>query len=82
MVSVRLSAAEYAELEEISRANDYRSLSSFARTAILAFIPNSRSAGEQSSRDLQLRVEQLSIELKLLSERLGSMIDSSRGASF
>lgn len=82
MVSVRLSAAEYAEIEEVSRANDYRSLSSFARTAILAFIPTLRPPGDETSRDLQLRVEQLTIELKLLSERLGSIIDSSRGSGF
>jgi len=72
LLSVRLSAVEFAEAEEVSLKHGYRSLSAFARSAILAFILTPNSATEQ---DLRRRIDQLSAELQRLSERLGSTVD-------
>ena len=83
MVSCRLSEVEYADAEAVSRAMGYRSLSSFARAAILAFTPRRMFAGDQVSaeQDLRLRVERLAAELKRFSERLGTTGDASTAAS-
>jgi len=75
MVSFRLSAAEYAEVEDLSRAQGHRSLSSFARSAVLAFTPAPNFAGDQdgAAHDLRLRVERLAAEVKRLSDlRMGT----------
>jgi hypothetical protein len=74
LVTFRLSAAEYAEVEHVSRAQGYRSLSSFARSAALAFTlaPKSTDGPDGADQDLRLRVERLAAELKRLSERFGS----------
>ena len=74
LVTFRLSAAEYAEVEYVSRAQGYRSLSSFARSAALAFTlaPKSKDAQDGADQDLRLRVERLAAELKRLSERFSS----------
>ena len=74
LVTFRLSPAEYAEVEHVSRAQGYRSLSSFARSAALAFTlaPKSTDGQDNSGQDLRLRVEWLAAELKRLSERFGA----------
>jgi hypothetical protein len=74
LVTFRLSPAEYAEVEHVSRAQGYRSLSSFARAAALAFTLGPKSTNGQDSPDqeLRLRVERMAAELKRLSERFGS----------
>lgn len=72
LVSVRLSAVEYAEAEEVSLKHGYRSLSAFARSAILAFILAPNSATEQ---DLRRRIDQLSAELRRLSQSLEPPIE-------
>ena len=73
LVTFRLSPAEYAEVERVSRAQGYRSLSSFARSAALAFslAPQSSEGQDSADQDLRLRVERLAAELKRLSERFG-----------
>jgi hypothetical protein len=72
LVSFRLSAAEYAEVEDVSHAQGYRSLSSFARSAALAFTLSPKSVlGDSDDQDLRLRVSRLASEVKRLSERLG-----------
>ena len=71
MVSFRLSAAEYSSAEEVCRAQGYRSLSLFARSAIMAFIPNGQNNGHSptlSLQELRDRVEFLAAELQRLSE--------------
>ena len=78
VVSVRLSALEYAEAEAVSRTRGYRSLSSFARSAILRLMltPISDTEDERAETSLQVRIEQLTAELKQLSERLNATADT------
>ena len=74
LVTFRLSPTEYAEVEQVSHAQGYRSLSSFARSAALAFTlaPKSKDGQDSVEQDLRLRVERLAAELKRLSERFGA----------
>ena len=79
LVSFRLSATEYAAALGVCRTRGYRCLSSFARSAVLAFTPAPKFAPDYDSveQDLRLRVERLAAELKSLSERLDSNGDAS-----
>lgn len=72
ILSCRLSAAEYAEAEAASSAKGYRSLSSFARSAVLAHMEQAKSVNgtNVAEHDLPLLVRQLAAELKRLSEHL------------
>lgn len=65
MVSFRLSATEYAEVEGICRAHGYRSVSLFARCAILASVARNdqQDAYESRINNLTERVETMAAEL-------------------
>ena len=64
MVSFRLSETEYAGIEEASRAHGYRSISLFARCAILAYHSASpQSNYEEQLSELRERMETMAAEL-------------------
>jgi hypothetical protein len=64
MVSFRVSSSEYARAYEICKANRYRSLSLFAKSALLAFSPSpAPDPYEPQIRQLQDRIESLTLEL-------------------
>jgi hypothetical protein len=83
MVSFRLSPDEYTKAEETSRAHGYRSISLFARCAVLAFQSTSAGADayEQQIRELRDRIDTMAEELVRLSAQLrGSNADEAVSA--
>ena len=79
MISFRLSAAEYAEAERVCRSRRCRSLSLFARTALLEYVSDDGHASraeELDERDLRSRVEQLAAELKRVTEYVSTAVKS------
>jgi len=71
MVSFRLSAAEYAQAESVSRSREFRSLSLFARASLLEAISTHNGTGgldPASKEDLRQRVDFLAAELRRVSE--------------
>ena len=77
MVSFRLSDAEYTIAETVSRAQGYRSLSLFARSAMLAFLPGAAGNGAErrdpTVAELRERVDRLAAELQRLSESYATL---------
>ncbi len=71
-MSFRLSASEFAEAEQVCRAHGYRSLSLFARSAIVAFLSVAPEAGSQESEinELRQRIDIMADELRRISEQV------------
>ena len=72
IVSFRLSASEFAEAEQICRAHGYRSLSLFARSAIVAFLSTASDPGMQKTEinELRERIDLMAVELLRISEQI------------
>ena len=81
IVSFRLSASEFAEAEQICRAHGYRSLSLFARSAIVAFLSTASDPGMQKTEinELRERIDLMAVELLRISEQIRAG-NSSRAA--
>ena len=69
MVSFRLSPVEYSDVEEACRAHGYRSISLFARCAILAFRSEADNAKDSETQisELRERIDTMAAELIRLS---------------
>jgi len=82
IVSFRLSAAEFADAEQVSRAHGYRSLSLFARTAITAFLSAPTDAGPHKNEinELRERIDVMATELYRISEQIRASHSSSQVA--
>ena len=82
IVSFRLSASEFAEAEQISRAHGYRSLSVFARSAITAFLSTPTEAGPHKIEinELRERIDVMAAELVRISEQIRGSQTSSQAA--
>ncbi len=72
IVSFRLSASEFAEAEQICRAHGYRSLSLFARSAVVAFLTTHADAGTHKTEinELRERIDVMAAELLRISEQV------------
>jgi len=73
MVSFRLSHREYAQAEEACRAHGYRSISLYARYAILAFHNTAARSGayEEHISELRERIDTMAEELMRISVHVG-----------
>ena len=82
MISFRLSASEYAEAEQVCRAHGYRSVSLFARCALLASM--SRSDGHQPYDsqivELRERMNNMAAELFRISAEVRKTTDAQEPA--
>lgn len=69
MLSFRLSATEFDAAEQVCRAHGYRSLSLFARCAILAYTsaPHQNKPYDQKIDELAERVDLIAAELVRIS---------------
>ena len=77
MLSFRLSRREYEQAEETSKAQGYRSVALFARSAVLAFSESPQGALAVQVASLSHRVERLEHEIQLLSGKSGNQDASS-----
>ena len=78
IVSFRLSESEFAEIENVSRANGYRSLSLFARSAILAFGSSAENSPSHRTEvsELRQRIDIMAAELTRLSTCVRAIIST------
>ena len=78
IVSFRLSESEYTEAEAVYRAHGYRSLSLFARSAILAFLSTTDDVRghEVEINQLRERIDIMAAELLRISEQIRSANDN------
>ena len=83
IVSFRLSATEFAEAEQVSRAHGYGSLSLFARSAVTAFLSAPTDAGPHTNeiRELRERIDVMATELYRISEEIRGTHSSSQVAA-
>ncbi len=66
MVSFRLSAEQYERAEQACREHGYRSVSLFARNAMLAFYSDGTASGSQRElMELRRRLDKLVLDLQL-----------------
>jgi hypothetical protein len=74
MVSFRLSAADYAEALKFCRASGYRSMSSFALSAMRALVPAIPPSHDVAKErcELSRHVDHLSATVKRLMEAVGT----------
>jgi len=72
-VSFRLLEAEYHRLREVCAANSVRSLSGFAREAVLRSVAESAATGEVAE-SLESRLDRLDVHVKLLERELGRLL--------
>ena len=72
IVSFRLSASEFAEAEQVCHAHGYRSLSLFARSAVVAFLSTHSDAGTHNTEinELRQRIDVMAAELLRISEQI------------
>lgn len=72
-VSFRLLEAEYHHLQKVCAAHGVRSLSDFARGAVLRLIAESAATGE-IAESIESRLDRLDVHVKMLERELGRLL--------